>query len=181
MNSWERIIKEYHVLIDDALSKIPLTTCILPQGNKPEDDSEEYYLKQGYTVIRSKLHSGYRCVDMDDFYLNYPGSFAQEKRIIRLLKLRLGRNYQFFRRLVKPKNGTPDFLLIRGEEIEFVEVKSENEEIKPCTLEFYLKLQAKIPMRILRVFKSNLQHERFEERQKWKQTWKDPMSQEEIT
>lgn len=146
-NSFEQL---FHL----ELAKIPHLLLELPLANtKAETIAEAYYRNKGYDVYRSRVSNGYRCIGTEFYWPEYKNNLLpSDKKLVALLKSILSPNDLLaLATIVERKNGTPDFLLIKDNQLEFVEVKFNNELVKPSTVEFFLRHSHKWKISILRV------------------------------
>ena len=153
-----KIIQKYHSLINKELLKIKQEVIHTKATNKKaEDIAEKYYRKRGYTVLRSKVKGGYRVIGVEFYWQEYTDKLSPtDKKIINIIKsVTLPNVFKELAYLFKNKNGCPDLMLISNGKIKFVEVKSNNEEIKTPTIEFFIKLNDDYDLEILRIKNDN--------------------------
>jgi Holliday junction resolvase-like predicted endonuclease len=150
----DNVIKEYHKIMDRIMEKLKEKELVLniKKGQKAEDLAEKYYTKKGYIVYRSRVKAGYRIIGVKYYWKEYEDLLTEEdKKIVYHLHNILGeKEFRELAYLTKDKNGCPDLMLVKSKKIRFVEVKTNNEEIKSATLEFSIR-NKKYPLSILRV------------------------------
>ena len=152
-----KIIERYHNLIEKEFKKIKDTVIKSSSKESSEDIAEDYFKKLGYDVFRSKVKSGYRIIGIE-YYWNIKKYIDKltdtDKKIIKIIKsVTTPTKFKELAYLFKDKNGCPDLMLIKNNKIKFVEVKTNNEEVKTPTIEFFIKLNNKYPLEILRIKK----------------------------
>jgi len=150
----EEILEKYHKIMSGVMSKLKRKELVLTfkKGQKAEDLAENYYTKKNYIVYRSRVKAGYRIIGVKYYWKEYEDLLTKEdKKIVYHLHSILGeKKFKELAYLVRDKNGCPDLMLVKGKKLQFVEVKTNNEEIKSSTLEFYIK-NKKYPLSILRI------------------------------
>jgi len=152
-----KTIDEYHKIMDSILLELNKTQIIIKYDGKKKSEilAEEYYRKKGYTVYRSRVRNGYRIIGARYYWKEWEEVLNNtDKEIINTLLNILGeKKLRELAYLTKDKNGCPDLMLIKDNKIQFVEVKTNNEEIKMATCEWFIKNENKYPISILRVKK----------------------------
>jgi hypothetical protein len=155
MEEQNKIIEQYHKIMDNIvldLKKSEKTLHFYKEG-KAEDLAEDYFSKKGFIVYRSRVKKGYRIIGVRYYWKKYEVLLTNEDNdIISTIYNVLGEErFKELAYLIKEKNGCPDLMLIKNKKINFVEVKSNYEEIKSSTLEFFIKINKKYPFYILRI------------------------------
>ena len=151
MNKLETI-QLYHQLIETEKVKIPETVLRVKALKKVEDLAEAYYQLQDFEVYRSRVVNGYRSMGVALYWTEFANKLSPRDAKL-LVYLRDRDDFETLAWAVKDKNGTPDFLLLRDKEMQFVEVKSNNETVKTSTVEFFIKYGHLWPISILRIVK----------------------------
>jgi hypothetical protein len=150
-----KIINDYRRLTGRILSNLNASqTTVRYDGKKrSEDFAQDYYESKGYTVYRSRVKKGYRIIGVKYYWKIWEeGITDYDKKIIdTLLKILGERKFKEMAYLVKDKNGCPDLMLIKNDKIQFVEVKTDNEEIKSSTCEWVVRNGRKYPLSIMRI------------------------------
>jgi len=82
---------------------------------------KQFYQKKGWWVIRGTIALG------KIQYSDYPSVLNASKKAKCLIQTKVGQN---FNQLLEIQNGIPDFFMARKNNIQFVEVKLEQESIK---------------------------------------------------
>ena len=151
-----RFIQSYNNLIEKELKKIKENVLKSTSKDSGENIAEKYFKKQSYDVFRSKVKSGYRIIGVEYYWKEYKDSLnSQDLKIIKTIKsITSPTEFRKLAYLFKDKNGCPDLMLIKDHKIKFVEVKTNNEEVKISTIEFFIKMNKKYPLEILRIKKS---------------------------
>lgn len=145
-------------MISHELSKIKKEVSYANFSNrKAEDIAEKFYTGKGYTVLRSKVKSGYRIIGVEFYWRKYQDKItSKDKNTIRKIKsVTSPQEFKELAYLFRDKNGCPDLMLIKNGNIKFVEVKSNNEEVKTSTMGFFIKLNNKYDLEILRIKNKN--------------------------
>ena len=154
MGNKSKIIQKYHNLINNELSKIKKEVLYTNSSNrKAEDIAEKFYTGKGYTVLRSRVKDGYRIIGVEFYWREYKDKItSKDKNIVRKIKSIISpQEFKELAYLFRDKNGCPDLMLIKNGNVKFVEVKSNNEEVKTSTIEFFIKLNNKYNLEILRI------------------------------
>jgi hypothetical protein len=148
-----KLVDDYNQLFHYELSRIPYSEIVVTQKGKAETIAEGYYQNKGFAVYRSRINNGYRAIGAEFYWNEYKDKISDEDRkLIDLLRVILSPDdFEELANMVQYKNGTPDLLLIKNDQISFVEVKFNYETVKPSTVEFFLKYENKWPISILRI------------------------------
>ncbi len=158
MGNKSKIIQKYHDLISHELSKIKKEVLYTNfSKRKAEDIAEKFYTRKGYTVLRSKVKDGYRIIGVEFYWREYKDKLtSKDKKMVSIIKsVTSSQEFKELAYLFRDKNGCPDLMLIKKGSIKFVEVKSNNEEVKTPTIEFFIKLNNKYDLEILRIKSKN--------------------------
>ena len=145
-----RIVDEYKTLVDTKLKLIPEIVIYTSSKEKSEKLVKKHFEKRGYLVFNGTIH-GYRVIGWPGYWDSLK---TREKRALDTIKSILpSEDFEKLAKMIVDKNGCPDLMIIKDKKIEFVEVKSNNETVKPVTVEFFIKLKEKYPISIVRVIK----------------------------
>lgn len=145
-----KIIGKYNELYNSKLQLIPEKTLHTNSKVKSEKFVKKHFEKMGYIVLNGTIH-GYRVIGWPDHWWHLKG---QEKKALKTIQSILSsEEFDELAKMIVDKNGCPDLMIIKNRKIEFIEVKSNNETVKPVTIEFLIKLKEKYPISIIRVIK----------------------------
>jgi len=149
------LFHDFKQLFHYELSKIPYREIEVARKGKAELIAMEYYKAKGYDVYRSKVNGGYRCIGVEFYWQDFLSKITVKDMLLiqKLKNLMSASEFEELAYLVRDKNGTPDLLLIKDDQITFVEVKFNYETVKHSTVEFFVRVGQRWPVSILRIIR----------------------------
>ena len=149
------LFSDFNQLFHYELSKIPYFEIEVAEKGKAELIAERYYRQKGYEVYRSKVNGGYRSIGVEFYWQDFATKITEEDRLLiqKLKSLMSPDDFRDLAYMVKDKHGTPDLLLIKDDQISFVEVKYNYETVKPPTIEFFIRYGKRWPTSIIRIIR----------------------------
>lgn len=142
------LYERFQKMFQRRLAEIPVQTIV--GTGWAEDVGDKHFTEQGFQVFHSHAKNGYRCIV--DWAVNFHRYSPKAKAIVNAIHTALPANeFALLVNAVRDKTGTPDLLLLKDKRVSFVEVKNGREEVKPCTIKFYIRYSHLWPLTLLRV------------------------------